>query len=86
MIYCALDVRVDGEDVAIIMYTSGSTGNPKGVMLTHNNVLSVVKQISVPIVMSVGEKRVPDDCFIGNTVFSVLLIHPPVKFKPTIQY
>eukprot|EP01130_Rhizamoeba_saxonica_P008300 TRINITY_DN335_c0_g1_i1.p1 TRINITY_DN335_c0_g1~~TRINITY_DN335_c0_g1_i1.p1 ORF type:complete len:790 (-),score=224.46 TRINITY_DN335_c0_g1_i1:696-3065(-) len=30
------------EDLAIIMYTSGTTGNPKGVMITHLNVLATV--------------------------------------------
>ncbi|MCS6977888.1 MAG: AMP-dependent synthetase/ligase [Gemmatales bacterium] len=31
---------VSREDLATIMYTSGTTGNPKGVMLTHGNLLS----------------------------------------------
>jgi fatty-acyl-CoA synthase len=31
----AVPVRAD--DVAVIMYTSGTTGNPKGAMLTHGN-------------------------------------------------
>eukprot|EP00455_Lapot_gusevi_P014705 TRINITY_DN1737_c0_g1_i1.p1 TRINITY_DN1737_c0_g1~~TRINITY_DN1737_c0_g1_i1.p1 ORF type:complete len:750 (-),score=302.75 TRINITY_DN1737_c0_g1_i1:346-2514(-) len=28
------------EDLAFIMYTSGTTGNPKGAMLTHSNILA----------------------------------------------
>ncbi|GBG63422.1 hypothetical protein CBR_g38044 [Chara braunii] len=39
----APSVRPD--DVATLVYTSGTTGNPKGVMLTHENLLHQVKNL-----------------------------------------
>jgi acyl-[acyl-carrier-protein]-phospholipid O-acyltransferase/long-chain-fatty-acid--[acyl-carrier-protein] ligase len=37
--------RVDGDAVATVIFSSGSTGVPKGVMLTHRNILANVDSI-----------------------------------------
>ncbi len=39
-LYCQLAKEITGDDVCFIQYTSGTTGKPKGVMLTHRNIIS----------------------------------------------
>ncbi|EMR02784.1 AMP-dependent synthetase/ligase [Cesiribacter andamanensis] len=45
--------RISEEDLASILYTSGTTGNPKGVMLSHRNIMSDVEGCN-PLVREVG--------------------------------
>ncbi len=42
-------VVLKGDDIAFLQYTSGSTGNPKGVILTHQNILANIRAMDAAL-------------------------------------
>jgi long-chain acyl-CoA synthetase len=88
-------VRIDPQDVAVLQYTGGTTGTPKGAMLTHANIWANVVQTESwtnPVYILGGNERylvvIPyfhiyafSVCMmVGLRVGALQIIHP--KYEP----
>ena len=50
-----ISANVKSDELATIIYTSGTTGNPKGVMLSHDNIMAVVMGTEAALPADSGE-------------------------------
>ncbi len=82
---------LDPDDVINMQYTSGTTGFPKGVMLTHTNIIGNAKSLAECMQLSAGDNLcipVPFfhcfGCVLGTLtcVVSATAMSPVVAFKP----
>lgn len=80
--------KIDSEMLAVLQYTSGSTGSPKGVMLAHRNLMHNVSLITYgfePTRASCGVSWLPtyhDMGLVGGVLYSVFFGRHCVLMSP----
>jgi fatty-acyl-CoA synthase len=85
-------VKLTGDDVAFLQFTSGSTSRPKGVMLTHANLMANVKCITHDgLHMSgddVGVSWLPlyHDMGLIGFVLAPIIYRTPIVFLPPLLF
>ncbi|MFH1136675.1 MAG: AMP-binding protein [Pseudomonadota bacterium] len=83
--YFRLLEELKSEDVAIMVYTSGTTGPPKGAMLSHRNIINFLKAQSQIIHQSEDDEIVSylPLCHVAERLMSVFL---PMHSGATVNF
>jgi acyl-[acyl-carrier-protein]-phospholipid O-acyltransferase/long-chain-fatty-acid--[acyl-carrier-protein] ligase len=66
------------DDLATVIFSSGSTGDPKGVMLTHYNIIANIRQVTQVFMLGGGDKVLGILPFFHSFGFTVGLWLPAV--------
>jgi acyl-[acyl-carrier-protein]-phospholipid O-acyltransferase/long-chain-fatty-acid--[acyl-carrier-protein] ligase len=77
--------RLHPDDVCTIIFTSGSTGEPKGVMLSHHNVLSNIDAVDQLLELSVDDVMMGVLPFFHSFGYTITL-WLPLCFDPRTVY
>ena len=76
-------VKVEEDDVAIILYTSGTTGYPKGAMLTHRNLYSNARDVGQYLSMT-SEDRVIATLPVFHVFALTVVVNAPLLQGATV--
>ena len=76
-------VAVDQDDTAVILYTSGTTGRPKGAMLTHGNLYSNARDTGNYLQMS-GEDRIITTLPVFHVFALTVVVNAPLMKGATL--
>ena len=79
------DADVDQEDVACILHTSGTTGNPKRVMLTNKNFNAMVSQYNNSVVTTQEGERYLSQVPPFLAYSALMAIHLPLSYSLRIE-
>lgn len=82
----AIANQTTGDHVATIIYTSGTTGQPKGVMLTHNNIVSNVLTCGPMLLRAQFKERKAFSFLPLNHIFEKMASYLYFFFGFTIAY
>lgn len=77
------------EDLAVLLYTSGTSGRPKGVMLTHGNLVANMQQVQRSIHFSREDVMIgvlPQFHSFGLTVLTLLPLAGGIKVVYTARF
>jgi len=73
-----------GDTEAGLLFTSGSSGDPKGVILTHRNILGNCLQIDASELLPIGEKIIANLPIFHSFGFTVTLWYPLLRGCTTV--
>ena len=78
--------RVGDHDEAILLFTSGSSGKPKGVVLSHRNILSNVSQFAVALDAKKDDLVLASLPFFHSFGCTVTLFYPVIESVRVLTY
>lgn len=76
-------VPVEVDDTAVILYTSGTTGHPKGAMLTHGNLYSNARDVATYLGIT-GEDRVITTLPVFHVFALTVVVNAPLMKGATL--